>query len=39
MVLKYNKTDVAIIYGVAKPSDFVTIATSIQNKLTEGMNK
>jgi Protein of unknown function (DUF4245) len=39
MVLKYNKTDVAIIYGVAKPSDFVTIATSIQNKLAEGTNK
>jgi hypothetical protein len=35
MVLKYNETDTAIIYGVAKPQDFVVLAEAIQSKLTE----
>jgi Protein of unknown function (DUF4245) len=35
MVLNYNKQDVAIMYGVAKPQDFVDIATAIQTKLME----
>jgi Protein of unknown function (DUF4245) len=35
MVLNYNPQDVAIIYGVAKPQDFVDIATAIQTKLME----
>ena len=35
MVLKYNSHDVAIIYGVAKPQDFVSIATAIQAKLMQ----
>ena len=38
MVLNYNKQDVAIIYGVAKPQDFVDIATAIQTKLMERGN-
>jgi hypothetical protein len=36
MVLNYNKTDTAIIYGVAKPQDFVGLAEAIQTKLLEG---
>lgn len=36
MVLNYNKTDTAIIYGVAKPQDFVVLAEAIQTKLLEG---
>ncbi|MEY3846861.1 MAG: hypothetical protein RJA66_1128 [Actinomycetota bacterium] len=36
MVLNYNSKDAAIIYGVAKPADFVAIATAIQAKLAEG---
>jgi Protein of unknown function (DUF4245) len=35
MVLKYNETDTAIIYGVANPQDFVVLAEAIQSKLTE----
>ena len=35
MVLKYNETDTAIIYGVANPQDFVLLAEAIQSKLTE----
>ena len=35
MVLNYNKQDVAIMYGVAKPQDFVDIGTAIQTKLME----
>ena len=35
MVLSYNENDTAIIYGVAKPADFVAIATAIQNDLDE----
>lgn len=35
MVLNYNKTDTAIIYGVAKPQDFVVLAQAIQSKLME----
>jgi hypothetical protein len=35
MVLNYNTKDTVIIYGVAKPQDFVDIATAIQNKLME----
>ena len=35
MVLSYNENDTAIIYGVAKPADFVAIATKIQAKLDE----
>jgi hypothetical protein len=38
MVLNYNPQDVAIIYGVAKPQDFVDIATAIQTKLMERGN-
>jgi Protein of unknown function (DUF4245) len=38
MVLNYNPHDVAIIYGVAKPQDFVDIATAIQSKLMERGN-
>jgi hypothetical protein len=36
MVLNYNSNDTALIYGVAKPADFVAIATAIQAKLAEG---
>ena len=39
MVLNYNETDTALIYGVAKPADFVEIASAIQDKLTEGETK
>jgi len=39
MVLKYNTSDVAIIYGVAKPQDFVEIAKAIQTKLMERVSK
>jgi hypothetical protein len=35
MVLNYNEHDTAIIYGVAKPQDFVDLATAIQVKLME----
>lgn len=35
MVLNYNETDTAIIYGVAKPQDFVVLAEAIQAKLME----
>jgi hypothetical protein len=35
MVLTYNETDTAIIYGVAKPQDFVVLAEAIQAKLME----
>lgn len=35
MVYNYNDKDVALIYGVAKPQDFVEIATAIQIKLME----
>jgi hypothetical protein len=35
MVLNYNKQDVAIMYGVAHPQDFVDIGTAIQAKLME----
>ena len=35
MVLNYNDHDTALIYGVAKPQDFVEIATAIQVKLME----
>jgi hypothetical protein len=35
MVLNYNEKDTAIIYGVAKPDDFVAIATNIQKALDE----
>jgi len=35
MVLNYNGHDIAIIYGIAKPQDFVDIATAIQTKLME----
>ena len=38
MVLNYNETDTALIYGVAKPQDFVEIATAIQDKLPKGKN-
>ncbi|MEN9965689.1 MAG: hypothetical protein RJA60_686 [Actinomycetota bacterium] len=38
MVLNYNETDTALIYGVAKPQDFVEIATAIQDKLPKGTN-
>jgi len=33
--LNYNKQDVAIMYGVAMPQDFVDIGTAIQTKLME----
>lgn len=36
MVLNYNDKDTAIIYGVARPDDFVALATAIQAKLMEG---
>jgi Protein of unknown function (DUF4245) len=36
MVLNYNNTDTAIIYGVANPEDFVSIATAIQTDLDKG---
>jgi hypothetical protein len=36
MVLNYNDKDTAIIYGVARPDDFVALATAIQAKLIEG---
>jgi hypothetical protein len=39
MVLNYNKTDTAIIYGVAKPQDFVDVATAIQSKLMERVDQ
>ena len=35
MVLNYNDHDTALIYGVAKPQDFVEIAKAIQVKLME----
>jgi hypothetical protein len=35
MVLNYNETDTAIIYGVAKPQDFVVLAEAIQAKLAK----
>ena len=35
MVLNYNDTDTAILYGVAKPQDFVDIATNVQKDLAE----
>lgn len=35
MVLNYNDTDTAILYGVAKPQDFVDIATNVQIELAE----
>ena len=38
MVLNYNESDTALIYGVAKPQDFVEIATAIQDKLPKGKN-
>ena len=38
MVLKYNKQDVAIIYGVAHQDDFTAIANAIQVKLMERGN-
>jgi hypothetical protein len=38
MVLNYNETDAALIYGVAKPADFVEIATAIQAQLPKGKN-
>jgi hypothetical protein len=39
MVLNYNGSDVALIYGVANPQDFVSIATAIQTNLAEGAKK
>jgi len=38
MVLNYNDHDTALIYGVAKPQDFVEIAKAIQVKLMERTN-
>jgi hypothetical protein len=38
MVLNYNATDTAILYGVANPEDFVSIATAIQSELDERKN-
>jgi len=38
MVLNYNDHDTALIYGVAKPQDFVEIAKAIQIKLMERTN-
>jgi hypothetical protein len=38
MVLNYNDHDTALIYGVAKPQDFVDIAKAIQVKLMERTN-
>jgi hypothetical protein len=38
MVLNYNATDTAILYGVASPEDFVSIATAIQTDLDERKN-
>ena len=35
MVLNYNETDTAILYGVAKPQDFVDIANNVQKDLAE----
>jgi hypothetical protein len=36
--LNYNETDTALIYGVAKPADFVAIAEKIQVELAERKN-
>jgi hypothetical protein len=38
MVLNYNEKDTVLIYGVAKPTDFVAIAEKIQNELAEVKN-
>lgn len=38
MTLAYNEHDTVIIYGVAKPQDFVEIAKAIQVKLMERSN-
>ena len=38
MVLNYNQQDTVIIYGVAKPQDFVEIGKAIQTKLMERSN-
>ena len=38
MVLNYNDKDTVLIYGVAKPTDFVAIAEKIQDELAEVKN-